>query len=167
MTRQWSVLQDPISDLGIIDDDLLAALADALDGPRRGEVVAFIDAAIAQQVATHGLNEDGSWAGDWETADIVRDALVALDVLAVRAWASEWPSCCGVMLQPGGKRVNVWHRDPDTDDGVLDHLHQETLRDDVAEAAGRLITAAAVVRAAGYGFSDGTFGRLVIRIPDA
>jgi len=94
--------------------------------------------------------------------------LVGPDVVAIREWAEEWPTSCGVLLQPGGRRVNVWHVDPDASDGILDHLHQETLPIPIAEAAARLIATAAVVKALGFGYSEGTLGRLVIRCtPDA
>lgn len=94
--------------------------------------------------------------------------LLTPDIGVIRAWAEDWPTCCGVLLHQSGGAVNIWHVDPDVPDGILDHLHQERIDGNVAAAARRLRAAAPLVTALGYGFPDGYVGGLVIRcIPEA
>jgi len=93
-------------------------------------------------------------------------AAVLADVYAVRAWAAEWPTARGVLLHRSGTAVNVLRVDPDNPDGILDHLHQEPISGQLAEASRRLTAAASQVVEMGTGYRDGHIGCLVITIPE-
>lgn len=93
-------------------------------------------------------------------------AVVLADVYAVRAWAAEWPTARGVLLHRSGTAVNVLHVDPDREDEILDHLHQEPISGQLAEASRRLTAAASQVVEMGAGYRDGHIGCLVIDIPE-
>lgn len=88
----WDVTKHPLTDLGITDDVLLDWLRNSLAGPDSAGVAEAINKAINTQIATHGLNDDGSWAGDWDAASVVEAALYAREIVVAANAIADDPS---------------------------------------------------------------------------